>query len=272
LQRRFSRRVVRQSPTALRGSDRITDAMKSSAKKERLRLAALALLIAALASCQRRVADPVAAIIAAGEPEVYAATVIRLAVDGETREQSTSQVARRGDWRREQWMEEGRARALILRPDLGKTYLLDLDHHVYVEMDFAAATPAAQSAAAHETAHADAPPAPASLQPEEIDRAFNDVTAPVAVEMRALADQTVEGYVCQVVESRATFADGRVEITRGHRARALAGLPLLVEVESVNGARLTVERRDIRLDVSPDEFAVPSDFKRVERLPRTSKP
>jgi hypothetical protein len=182
-------------------------------------------------------------------------------------------VARRGDWRREQWSEAGSARALILRPDLGKTYLLDLDHHVYVEMDFAAATPlGALSSAAHETARADARPAPASLQPEEIDRAFDETTAPLAVEARALADQTVQGYACQVIESRATFADGRVEITRSHRARPLAGLPLLVEVQSPNGARLTVERRDIQLDVSPDEFTVPADFKRVERLPSASKP
>jgi hypothetical protein len=242
--------------------------MKSSAKKDWPMLAAFALLVACSASCQRRAAAPTTEMIAAGEPDVYAATVTRLAIDGEMREQSASQVARRGDWRREQWSEASGTRALIVRPDLGKTYLLDLDHHLYVEMDSAAApTRAMPTDAARETAHGDAQSAPASLQPEEVDRAFGDAPAPVRVETRALADQSVQGYTCQVVQSRATFADGRVEITRSHRARELAGLPLLIEVESVNGARLTIERRDVRLNVSPEEFAVPTDFKRVARLP-----
>src|SRR5689334_890048 len=193
--------------------------MKSSAKKDWPILAALTLLIACAASCQRRAAETTAEMIKAGEPEVYAATVTRLAIDGETREQSTSQVTRRGDWRREQWSEAGNTRALILRPDLGKTYLLDLDHHLYVEMDAAAPTRALPTDAARETARPDVESAPAALQPEEIDRAFADAPTPVRVETRALADETVQGYACQVVESRATFADGRVEITRSHRAR-----------------------------------------------------
>ncbi|MFL6215955.1 MAG: hypothetical protein ACJ74J_18880 [Blastocatellia bacterium] len=254
----------------LRGNDRITVAMKSPAKSDWLRLAALALLTLCSVSCQRRAAETTAAMIAAGEPEVYAATITRLAVDGEAREQSTSQIARRGDWRREQWSEAGGARALIQRPDLGKIYLLDLDHHIYIESDFAAPLSALPTDAARAASRADAAPAPTPLQPEEIDRAFDTAPAPVQVESRALADQTIQDYACQVIESRATFADGRVEITRSHRARSLAGLPLLIEVESPNGARLTIERHDIRLDVGADEFTVPAGFKRVARLPDAS--
>jgi hypothetical protein len=82
-----------------------------------------------------------------------------------------------------------------------------------------------------------------------------------------LADQTLQEHPCQVVEERATFADGRVEVTRSRRARDLAGLPLLIEVESASGARLTIERRDIRLDVSNDDFAVPAGFRKVDSLP-----
>ncbi len=226
------------------------------------RLAMLALLVACAASCQRRAAETTATPVAAGEPEVYAATVTRLAVDGEAREQSVSEEARRGDWRRDQWTEAGSRRALIQRPDLGKTYLLDLDHHVYVETDLAA----------HETARTGEEPVPAPANPaEEVDRAFRDALVPIQVESRSLADEVFQGYACQVIESRATFADGRTEVTRSHRARGLAGLPLLIEVESLNGARLTIERRDIRLDVSEDEFTVPADFKRVERLPGPSE-
>jgi len=214
-----------------------------------------------------------AAIIAAGEPEVYSATLTRLAIDGEVRETSASSVARRGDWRREQWTEAGGARAVILRPDLGKGYLLDLNERLYVEFDFAA-SPAASpppDGARETAARASEGEAPAAINAGEVDRALSDAPAPVQVETRVLADQTLQDHPCQVIEERATFADGRVEVTRSRRARDLAGLPLLIEVESAGGARLTIERRDIRLDVSNDDFAVPAGFRKVDSLPATKK-
>ena len=248
--------------------------MRSLAKRSWLRLAALALLLACFSDCRRRPAETSAEVIAAGEPEVYAATINRAAADGAAQEAVVSRVARRGDWRREQWTEVGGERALILRPDLGKGYLLDLGHRVFVEFDYAAGMPSplTPKGAARETTSDSDSQTPAALQAGEVDRALSDAPAPVQVETRVLADQTVQGYACQVVESRATFADGRVEITRSRRARDLDGLPLLIEVESAGGARFTVERRDIRLDVSPDEFTLPADFRRVERLPVAPAP
>src|SRR5437763_1541536 len=114
-------------------------------------------------------------------------------------------------------------------------------------------------------------PAPAEVNAEEVDRALSDAPAPVRVDQRVLRDQTIEEHPCQVIEERATFAGGRVEVTRSRRARDLAGLPLLIEVESASGARLTIERRDIRLDVANDDFAVPAGFRKVDRLPAAKK-
>jgi hypothetical protein len=213
--------------------------------------------------------------MAAGEPEVYSATVTRLAVDGEVRETTASSVARRGDWRREQWSEAGGTRAVILRPDLGKGYLLDLNNRLYVEFDFAASqtagVPPTDTARETIAAPGSESPAPTAINAGEVDRALSDAPAPVQVETRVLADQTLQDHTCQVIEERATFADGRVEVTRSRRARDLAGLPLLIEVESASGARLTIERSDLRLDVSPDDFAVPSGFRKVNRLPAAPK-
>ena len=246
--------------------------MKTLTKRDWLRLAALALLAACCGDCRRRSMGAGAEIIAAGEPATYAATVVRSAVGGEAREPVVSQVARRGEWRREQWAEADSARALILRPDLGKGYLLDLGRRVYVEFDFAAGTSTAMTkGAGRETVEDGDDPTSAAVKADEVDRALSDAPEPIHVETRVLADRSVQGYACQVVESRATFADGQVEVTRVCRARDLDGLALLVELESATGARSTVERRDIRLDVSPDEFAVPADFKRVDRLPAAPK-
>jgi hypothetical protein len=183
-------------------------------------------------------------------------------------------VARRGDWRREQWTEAGGARAVILRPDLGKGYLLDLDHRLYAEFDMAASRVAdvpPTSVDGERGARAGETEAPAAIHANEVDRALGDAPTPVQIETRLLADQIVQDHTCQVIEERATFADGRVEVTRSRRARDLAGLPLLIEVESASGARLIIERRDIRLDAAPDDFAVPAGFRKVDRLPTAPK-
>src|SRR5689334_1468127 len=66
----------------------------------------------------------------AGEPDQYSALVVRTVEDGFSTVTSTSREARLGDRRREDWTEEGKTRAIIWRPDLGKSYVLDLDAHV----------------------------------------------------------------------------------------------------------------------------------------------
>jgi len=264
-------RGARIGATALCGNGRISIVMRMLAKRDWRRLAALALLVIWFTNCHGRPAEQSATILAAGEPEVYSATLTRLAIDGSVRETITSMVERRGDWRREQWTEASGERAVILRPDLGKGYLLDLNHRLYLEFDYGA-SPAGNApidaASAAPGGEGDAPPA---INANEVDRALSDAPAPVKAETRVLADQTVQDHTCQVIEERATMADGRVEVTRSRRARDLGGLPLLIEVESASGARVTIERRDIRLDASPDDFAVPSGFRKVDKLPAALK-
>src|SRR6188474_1322258 len=57
-----------------------------------------------------------------GEPEQYSATVVRTIEDGTSRETVVSREARAGEQRREDWTENGRQRALIWRPDIGKAF------------------------------------------------------------------------------------------------------------------------------------------------------
>jgi hypothetical protein len=77
----------------------------------------------------------------------------------------------------------------------------------------------------------------------------------------------IDGHPCRVYEQRATFLDGHTEITRRFRAEEFGGLALRIEGEAEGGtARLTTERREIRIEVAPDAFVVPADFKRIDRL------
>src|ERR1044071_4008794 len=76
-----------------------------------------------------------AKISAAGEPDRYSAVVVRSVEDGASTVTSTSSEARFGERRRVEWTENGKNKAIIWRPDLGKSYVLDLDAHVYTEFE-----------------------------------------------------------------------------------------------------------------------------------------
>jgi hypothetical protein len=229
----------------------------------------------------------------AGEPENYSATVVRAIDDGVEREVSVTRVARSGEMRREDWTEQGGHRALIWRPDQGKAFLLDIDKQTYVELPLSfdmpgepgARSPAAadRQARSHNASSRNASSrqvAGAAANSSEINAdavggLLGDAPSPVSVEVRALADEAIGNYVCKVSERRAVFSDGHKEVTRTFRAPDLAGLPIRIEISAdpQSGTEKTIiektiiMRRDIKTDVSPDEFVIPTGFKKVDKLP-----
>lgn len=212
-----------------------------------------------------------------GEPEEYSATVVRTVEDGATREVSVTRVARSGGMFREEWTEQGHARALILRPDLGKSFLIFPDDRTYVESEpeagarpRAEASPPSVGQTGEGAAEQPQREAPSPVDPDDIDRAVGASPTPARVETRALPDQTVEGYSCAVTERQAVFDDGSAEVTRSFCARELGGLALRVEVEG-RGVKIVTERRDIETRVPPDRFAVPAGFKKLPRGRRVRK-
>ncbi|HKY06397.1 MAG TPA: hypothetical protein VJQ56_15985 [Blastocatellia bacterium] len=240
--------------------------MKKLARNRKLR--ALSLIFFALtstvAACR---SDPEPVEVADyeaedSEPERYSAVVVVAVDDGQMRELSVTRVARLGDLRREEWVESGESRALILRPDLGKSYLLSLDRRLYVETDWSvSAEPGAASVAQSDSA----PP----LDPAAVEIAADRVAQPLDVKTLALPDQVINDYTCKVIEQRASFEGGHTEVTRSFRADRLNGLALRTERETYGEAgrvRLITERRDLQTEVSPDLFIVPKDFKRVDKL------
>lgn len=198
-----------------------------------------------------------------GEPDQYSATIVRTIEDGSERAFNTIREARSGEQRREEWTQQGHNRAVIWRPDLGKCYLLDLDQLVFVEIS------------AGETNQS--VPDPSRLPDRssdnsesalvQIDRAVDDAPSADRVETRMLAGANIAGHWCTVYEERATFPDGHTEITRTFRAGDLDGLALRIESESEpSSVRVITERKDVSLEVAPDTFTVPSNFKKVDKL------
>ena len=198
-----------------------------------------------------------------GEPDQYSATIVRTIDDGSERTPTISREARSGEQRREEWNEQGHNRALIWRPDLGKCYLLDLDQLVFVEISLDETSyNLPDQSRLHDRAGRDS--ASAFV---EIDRAVDDAPSPDRVENRILAGADIDGHSCTVNEERATFPDGHTEITRSFRAGDLGGLALRIESESEPSAvRVITERKDVSLEVAPDTFTIPSNFKKVDKL------
>lgn len=237
-------------------------------------IAAVAVLLPLLSiACRDRAqpADGDSNIPTAGEPDQYSATVVRTVENGTARETSTSREARLGEKRREEWTEGDQNRALIWRPDLGKIFLLDLSERVYVEFELAGGSPSEPQAGAGDS-NAVSRPRPSDTGDgtiQAIDHYFVERQPPTRVETRVLPSASIDGHTCAVYEQREFFSDAHSETTRRFYARDLSGLLLRVESQDEQGsASLITERRDIRTDVAPDTFAVPVDFKKVEKLRR----
>jgi hypothetical protein len=215
----------------------------------------------------------------AGEPETYTALIVRSIEDGQRLEVTETRVMRSGDMRREEWLEQGERRALILRYDTGKRFLLNLDKQIYVESDLGTNGAQTSLEKAQIRNPGSPPPASDSEKPEAdanrqtsvmdfVEDNFSE--EPTRVETHVLPDETVANQLCKVVERRMTFADGRTEIVKLFRSESLSGLLMRTEMESLSphdGLKVTTEWRDLKLEVSADTFTVPAHFKKVQRLP-----
>jgi hypothetical protein len=203
-----------------------------------------------------------------GEPDRYSATIVRTIEDGGEREPNTIREARSGEQRREEWTEQGHNRAVIWRPDLGKCYLLDLDLLVFVEISVGETNQSLPD----QSRLPDRSGNNSESALVQIDRAVDDAPSPDRVETRMLAGANIAGHSCTVYEERATFPDGHTEITRTFRAGDLDGLALRIESESEpSSVRVITERKDVSLEVAPDTFTVPSNFKKVDKLEVSNK-
>jgi hypothetical protein len=198
------------------------------------------------------------------EPEQYSATLVRTVVDGTSEQRSVTKEARSGELRREEWAEDGENRALILRLDLGKGYLLDLDRQIYVEIEL---TDGDKNSSVDSRSQGRENKDSTSELVQAVDRAIDDAQSPDRVETRALPSSDVDGHTCQVYERRATFVDGHVEIIKSFRATDLGGLILRSEASSEPlSVTIITERKDVSRDVAPERFTIPMSFRKVDKL------
>jgi hypothetical protein len=190
---------------------------------------------------------PVPATLAGREPDSYSATVVRsFERDGE-KTVSETRIARDGGMRRDEWLEDGRRLAALVRPDLGMSYLVDLDRNVYVE------TPLAPS-------QSELP----ELDGDAIEELFQGTTPEATVERTHAGTEIVEGRSCEVIRSRIEAESGGVSEGTVWEASELGGLVIRSEVRGPFGDLVVTELRDIRVPADPSLFEIPPAAKRVD--------
>ena len=202
------------------------------------------------------------------EPASYSGTVVRIIEDGDQHQEIINRIVVAPDKRREEWTENGTRRIAILRFDTGKSYLLDPERHLYTETDLNPnTTQTKKSGGAESVTEAEkGDSSSSSAATEWLADEFRE--EPTNLENKTLPDETIAGERCKVTESRARFADGRTEITKVFRAMRLGGLAIKMETESIaanHRAKIITERRDLKFDVSPDEFTIPAEFKKAQK-------
>src|SRR5262245_34210527 len=204
-------------------------------------------------------------------PEQYSALVVRTIEQGGSKDVVESRITVFGQMTREDWTEHGEKRALIVRPDLGESYLLFLDKSEFVvqRLDAGARLSSAGSASPQQSdAGSDlqrGDRSEATLDPIRIENDLSLSAPPEGVSNIALPNATIDNHPCKAFERRAIIPGGTTEITRTYKATDLSGMTIRTESESDgNGGQLRVitERRDIQIGVSPALFDIPAGFSR----------
>jgi hypothetical protein len=212
---------------------------------------ALLALVAFASACATR-QEPAAAepgSLAGREPDSYSATVVRTFERGGERTVAETRFARDGGRIREEWVEAERRLAALVRPDLDRSFLLDLDRNVFVE------TPLAP-----QTIDGDA------LDGDGIEALFHGASPNATVERVRSGTEVIDGYSCAVIRSRIETLEGGATESIVWEAGDLGGLALRSELRGPGGNRVVTELRDLRLPADPALFELPPGARRVESL------
>jgi hypothetical protein len=175
---------------------------------------------------------------------------------------------------REDWAQQGERRALLIRPDLGETYLLFLDKGEYVARGLDGGAQSATGDSAAQSHQSDSGPdssigdgSSPLVDPIVIESDMSPAAAPTIAD-QPLPDATIDNHPCKAYERRVILPDGATEVTRTYIATDLSGMPIRTESESdVSGKHLRVvtERRDVQTSAPHTVFDLPAGFRKRNR-------
>jgi hypothetical protein len=183
------------------------------------------------------------------EPDSYSAVSVRTFYTGAEESSVETRIARDGGKSRQEWVEGGRRFAAIVRPDLERSFLVDLDRGVYVEHVL---TPATEDESAPDG--------------EAIEKLFHEESPGAEVEYVRAGTEVIDGHTCQVFRSRIALPAGEASEATVWEADDLGGLALRSELRGANGSRVVTDLREIHVPADPALFDLPAGARRVETV------
>lgn len=194
---------------------------------------------------------------AGGEPPSWSATIVRTFETAGHSTVSTSHFARDGERSRLEWTEGERRFALIIRPDLGLQWLVDLSANSYSESAIGATGTAANATGAE------------PLTADQIEAAVS-AGAPAdgfVGRRERIGEATVEGHACVVYRSRLESLDGTASEASVWEAKDFAGLAIRSEVRSTSGNVVRTEIQGLSPNPQPGAFELPPGARKTGQTP-----
>ena len=205
----------------------------------------------------RGVSQSTVAAPAGGEPVAWSATIVRTFVtDGRTTT-STTRFARSGDRTRLEWTEGDRRMALIVRPDLSVSWLVDLVANSYVETAIDANGAAIPSGE----------PEPLTAQQVEAAVAAGSPVDGFAVRRERIGEETVDGHPCLVYRSRIEALDGTASEATVWEASDFAGIAIRSEVRGATESLVRTELQQLQRDPDARAFELTPGARRTGQTP-----
>jgi len=205
-----------------------------------------------------------------GGPEEYSTLVIRTVEQDGTHSTFESRIAVSKQTTREDWAENGEQRALILRPDLGESYLLFLDKNEFVvrpdgrsllSLDTGSAPNHKQEAGPQLSS---SPESGGLVDPVRIETDLSPADLPQTADVD-LPDAMIDSHPCKVHQRRVVLSDGTTEVTNTYRAVDLLGMVIRTESESDGKGghlRIVTDKREIHIGLPQAAFDIPAGFTR----------
>jgi len=183
------------------------------------------------------------------EPDSYSAISVRTLESGTERSSVEMRIARDAGRTRQEWTEGDRRFLALVRPDLERAFVVDLDKGVYVEQSL---TPAPEEGS--------------TLDGDAVEKLFHEGDPGASVERARSGTATIDGHTCQVFRSQITLPGGTTSEAFVWEADDLGGLAIRSEMREASGVRLVTELRDIRVPADPSLFELPAGARLVEAL------
>ncbi|MGB5037660.1 MAG: hypothetical protein WBQ66_13695, partial [Blastocatellia bacterium] len=168
-----------------------------------------------------------------------------------------TQFARLGDRTRTEWTEGDRRFVLVVRPDLGLSWTIDLSEGSYIE------TQVGPNGGPVDTEDSD----PLTAQQVEAAVAAGLPADGFVARRERIGEESVDGHKCVVYRSRLGALGAATSEATVWEASDFAGLAIRSEIRSGSGQVVRTQLQQLQRDPDPSLFELPAGVRRSGQTP-----